>query len=255
MNSLGAAAEARVKLLNDQVSACNQHGEREHVRELYLQREAEERSASDERARRERLQEAFKCLHDFEPDKLLALGRLLVADNWDRQVEDLEPDTLEKKDAAFLLKLACRQDRQGIIRKSAEIQSMPVGFRAAVQGEIPAFVYALLGITTVDPQSVGTANKGRGVSQDPNEYALKAERDEDTKKKSAMLVRDKMKEARDKWIYEQWCCRVPYDTIRLKLPKKNKRWPRISSKQGILQAAQAYARRHGLEQPPPRQER
>src|SRR5262249_24020416 len=139
------AAEARAKVLDERLSACTRDDDRDQVRQLYLQREAEVRSAAEERARRAREQEAFRCLHDFEPDSLLGLGKLLVEDRWDQRLENLQPDVLEQKDAVSLLVLACRQDRQGITRKSEEIQSMPAGFRAAVQRELRGLIDAILG--------------------------------------------------------------------------------------------------------------
>jgi hypothetical protein len=66
-------------------------------------------------------------------------------------------------------------------------------------------------------------------------------------------LRDKVTEARDKWIYDLCIKGEAYDTIARKLPQKNARWTRISTKQGILAAARRYAQRHELPPPPPRQ--
>lgn len=60
-------------------------------------------------------------------------------------------------------------------------------------------------------------------------------------------------EARDKWLYQQSCKLVPYDTIAAKL-KLKKSWDLIRSKQGIRAAAIRYAERHGLPAIPQRQE-
>ena len=68
-------------------------------------------------------------------------------------------------------------------------------------------------------------------------------------------VRDKLTEARDKWVYNECCKGTAYDSIARNLPKRNTKWPRISTKQGILACAKRYAKRNGLPDPPPRQER
>jgi hypothetical protein len=65
---------------------------------------------------------------------------------------------------------------------------------------------------------------------------------------------DPATDARDKWIYERCVKLVAYDVIARKLREKPKTWPRISTKQGIRQAAERYAARHGLEPIPARQE-
>ena len=68
-------------------------------------------------------------------------------------------------------------------------------------------------------------------------------------------IRDKATEARDKWIYDQCCKGVAYDSIARNLSKKNPKWARIGTKQGILACAKRYAKRKRLPEPPPRQER
>lgn len=65
---------------------------------------------------------------------------------------------------------------------------------------------------------------------------------------------DAATEARDKWIYNQCCKGVAYETIAIRLKKKSSKWQRIESKQGIQSAAQRYAKRHGLEEIPRRQD-
>jgi hypothetical protein len=67
--------------------------------------------------------------------------------------------------------------------------------------------------------------------------------------------RDKKIEARDRWIYKRCCARVPYKEIIVKLSRRQagNGWRRITSKQGIQNAARRYAERHQLELPPPRQ--
>lgn len=60
-------------------------------------------------------------------------------------------------------------------------------------------------------------------------------------------------EPRDRWIYEQCCKGVPYDTIAIQLKDKRK-WEPILSKQGIQQAAVRYQRRNNLPAIPKRQE-
>jgi hypothetical protein len=67
--------------------------------------------------------------------------------------------------------------------------------------------------------------------------------------------RDKLTDARDKWVYEQCCKGEAYDSISRQLPNKNAKWARISTKQGILDCARRYAERKGLPKPPPRQGR
>lgn len=61
-------------------------------------------------------------------------------------------------------------------------------------------------------------------------------------------------EARNRWIYEQCHKGVPYTTISIQLKTKPKTWDRIESQQGIVQAAQRYAKRHKLPPPPRRLE-
>jgi hypothetical protein len=46
---------------------------------------------------------------------------------------------------------------------------------------------------------------------------------------------------------------VAYDTIARRLPKQNKNWQAITTKQGILACARKYAERNNLPLPPPRQ--
>src|SRR5262249_35485275 len=58
--------------------------------------------------------------------------------------------------------------------------------------------------------------------------------------------KDRKTEARDKWIYEQCCKGVAYDSISRNLSKKNPKWLRIGTKQGIRDCAMRYAKRHGL---------
>jgi hypothetical protein len=67
--------------------------------------------------------------------------------------------------------------------------------------------------------------------------------------------RDRKIEARDRWIYRQCCDRVPYKEIVANLSRcsPSKRWQRITSKQGIQNAALRYAKRNQLALPPPRQ--
>jgi hypothetical protein len=68
-------------------------------------------------------------------------------------------------------------------------------------------------------------------------------------------TRDKKTEARDKWIYDQCCERMPYDNVVAELkrigPKRG--WRVVSSKQRIQQIGNEYPERHGLDRPPPRQ--
>ena len=72
--------------------------------------------------------------------------------------------------------------------------------------------------------------------------------------KPRKVQRDKLTEARDKWVYDQCWKGVAYDSIARNLPKKNPKWNQIITKQGILACAKRYAKRNGLPDPPPRQE-
>jgi hypothetical protein len=71
----------------------------------------------------------------------------------------------------------------------------------------------------------------------------------------AKVKRDKLQEARDKWIYQQCCKGTAHDTIARNISNKNPKWGKISTKQGVLVCARRYAKRKGLPDPPPRQER
>lgn len=63
---------------------------------------------------------------------------------------------------------------------------------------------------------------------------------------------DKATEARNKWLYEQCCKVVPYNTIKLQLKNKPKSWGRLGIN-GIKKAANAYAARHDRPEIPKRQ--
>ena len=60
---------------------------------------------------------------------------------------------------------------------------------------------------------------------------------------------------RDKWLYEQCCELVGYNTIVTRLRKlaKKKNWELIESVQGVKEAARRYAKRHNLTAIPKRQ--
>jgi hypothetical protein len=68
---------------------------------------------------------------------------------------------------------------------------------------------------------------------------------------------DEKQEARDQWIYEQYCKgrTMPLAKIAAELKKiaDSRGWTKISSIQGISQAARRYAQRHGKPAPPARQ--
>ena len=59
-------------------------------------------------------------------------------------------------------------------------------------------------------------------------------------------------DTRDKWLYDQCCKIVEYETICLRLAQK-KKWAAIDSVQGVRSAAQRYAKRHDLPDIPSRQ--
>jgi hypothetical protein len=67
-------------------------------------------------------------------------------------------------------------------------------------------------------------------------------------------LQDERSEARDRWIYELCQQNVAYDTIASRLRREHPEWRKITSKQGILQAAQRYAEKHCLNPPPRRQD-
>jgi len=59
---------------------------------------------------------------------------------------------------------------------------------------------------------------------------------------------------RDAWIYQQWVDGVPYDTILQEFSQRFKaaRWAKLSTIQGVHQAAVRYANRKNLPHPPSR---
>jgi hypothetical protein len=70
----------------------------------------------------------------------------------------------------------------------------------------------------------------------------------------AKAVRDKKREARDRWIYQQCCKGTPHDVILAELKRIAllRGWSVVSSKQRVQQIGREYARRHGRKPPPPR---
>jgi hypothetical protein len=68
---------------------------------------------------------------------------------------------------------------------------------------------------------------------------------------------DELTEARDKYIYERAIANAAWDTIRIEVDKisESADWFPISTPQGIRSRAFAYAQRHQLPLPAPRQER
>jgi hypothetical protein len=68
---------------------------------------------------------------------------------------------------------------------------------------------------------------------------------------------DRKTEARDRWIYTRCCEGVPHSKIAAELKKvaREKGWRVVSSKQGVQQIGEKYAKAHGLPAPPPRQSR
>jgi hypothetical protein len=64
-------------------------------------------------------------------------------------------------------------------------------------------------------------------------------------------IRDAMTEARDKFIYDEWCKGTTAKAIQAQV-NGNDAWEAIHSRQGIKQAAERYARRRGLPAPPQR---
>jgi hypothetical protein len=77
------------------------------------------------------------------------------------------------------------------------------------------------------------------------------------RKEKATTPRAKnVNEARDRWIYEQCKGTLTYNQIIAELDRmrKKKPWRKISTIQGIRHVARAYAARHDLPLPPPRQD-
>lgn len=60
-------------------------------------------------------------------------------------------------------------------------------------------------------------------------------------------------EKRNEWLYRECCKGTKYKTIVARLRQKPKTWPRISRIQGVKNAANRYAKRHGLPPIPSRQ--
>lgn len=85
--------------------------------------------------------------------------------------------------------------------------------------------------------------------------AVQATLGEEIGGKKPSVKRSEVIEERDKWIYDLCCQESPvvtYTNISRRLVKI-KKWPPIESKQGILEAAKRYAKRHGFKAPPSRQ--
>ncbi len=71
------------------------------------------------------------------------------------------------------------------------------------------------------------------------------------------VIRDKKREARDRWLYQRCCQRTPYKTILSELKKIAPRrgWDPLDSIQAIRTAAHRYAERQGRPPPPRRQDK
>jgi hypothetical protein len=69
---------------------------------------------------------------------------------------------------------------------------------------------------------------------------------------SATIARDPATEARDKWIYEQAMKGRAWASIMRSLDDKPKTWERLSTENGVKDAAKRYAKRHSLPMPQPR---
>jgi hypothetical protein len=69
-------------------------------------------------------------------------------------------------------------------------------------------------------------------------------------------VRDKKREARDRWIYQHCCKGTPHDVIVAELKRIALRhgWSLVSTKQRVQQIGSEYARRHERKPPPPRRD-
>jgi len=85
--------------------------------------------------------------------------------------------------------------------------------------------------------------------QELMEFAIGEIRLEDSKGSTTATTAN---DERDKWLYEQCCKLVKYETIISRLSKKTK-WEPIDTPQGIKDAANRYADRHNLPSIPFRQ--
>jgi hypothetical protein len=76
------------------------------------------------------------------------------------------------------------------------------------------------------------------------------------RRKPSPVQRDRMTEARNKWIYNQCCKKIPHDNIVAALKKLAAKhgWKVVSTKQRIHQIGNEYADAHGLDHPPSRQD-
>lgn len=86
-------------------------------------------------------------------------------------------------------------------------------------------------------------NEGRSLSQ----LRQLAEQPEEYESDLTVALDD-----RNRWLYEQAMAGVVWPEIIKRLKAKPSRWPRISSVPGVKDAVYAYARSHGLPEPPPR---
>lgn len=70
------------------------------------------------------------------------------------------------------------------------------------------------------------------------------------------VVRDKKREDRDRWIYQQCCKGTPHDVIVADLRRIAllRGWSVVRSKQRVQQIGSEYARRHERKPPPPRRD-
>ena len=100
----------------------------------------------------------------------------------------------------------------------------------------------------IDRRLLAGLVEAAGINQGSLRHASGAIRQPGVKK-------DRLTDSRDKWVYDQCCAAVAYDTIARRLSKKNPKWGPIKTKQGILDCAKRYARRNGLPMPPSRQDR
>ena len=151
-----------------------------------------------------------------------------------------------------------------VTARNAHVAALELAEKAATKIRLSNFAYGFVGAEELRnwlaslpdyPFDVWLEAIESEAHRAPRVAAPTSELQQKSKVKKGPVKRDRLMEARDKWVYGECCKGTQHKTIALKLPKKNPKWPRITTKQGILDCAKRYARRNGLPAPPPRQER
>jgi hypothetical protein len=99
----------------------------------------------------------------------------------------------------------------------------------------------------------GADGQGQGTVLPDGEGGATAARPRE-RRRATPAARDKLLEARDRWIYRECCKGTPHDQIvaALKQQAGRKGWQIFSSKQRVQQIGNSYADRHSLPRPPAR---